>query len=637
MKTDTLRPATFIVLLTLVVVSERGAAGQGGSATGQGASATHQRGAATPTPGPPRTPKHHQRSPDGNSRRRSRQYVNVTIVSDPPDCNVYIDGDLEDRGTNNQGRVTIPMEPGVYDVGVSKSGYATEVREVKVGGTPSYAQEERFTLGPELRSLTVKTFPAGVKVSLDGKREGVSNDQFTLVFDKVDPKVEHTLQGFLEDYAGDPVTVKPYQAEALVRLRHALRPLQVKTTPPEADVYLDGEPKGKSNAQGILDIAKVEAGRPHELRAVKDGLDKTETVPANHEFFPITVPSAQPTPTPTPAATPTPTPAPSSAATPTPEPTPAPAADGVEFKKLLEEGRLARAVEAYSSLASSEPQSPSLNSSLDELLGALRARTSAALEHVGRYGLNAPVEEARELSELYERVRKWRPGDQALQASAEYWAAKYWQASAQLIASPGGREVYMQKARAAAQDAGAFNPQDARVLFDLGCLYVALGDTAAAAKYFEDARSLDDAWAYPLFALGTIDMNAAGAEVAKARKAARYERAVDNFTKAITLDPAFLQAYELRCIAYAVVNRHQESVASGQQAVALKPTSAYAHYALGFAYYQFGVDKDKKQYRNAINEFNLALTLTDDTLDSSTLDGVRQKLAVMKKALGIKP
>src|ERR671938_731226 len=134
-----------------------GAQGAGASRPAQGGGATRT---PTPTPGPARTPKHHPGPPGGNGRRPSRQFVNVTIVSDPADCNVYIDGDQEDRGTNAQGRVTIPMEAGVYDVGVGKSGYATEVREGVVRLPPPYVQEERFTLGPELRSLTVKTFPA---------------------------------------------------------------------------------------------------------------------------------------------------------------------------------------------------------------------------------------------------------------------------------------------------------------------------------------------------------------------------------------------------------------------------------------------------------------------------------------------
>lgn len=567
------------------------------------------------------------------------RYVTVRIVTDKPFCNVLIDGEPEDRGTDEQGRVAIPMEPGLYGISVTKSGYVTEGREVEVGASGGH-QEVRFSLTRERRSLKVKTVPGGVKVTLDGGGEAESDAEGWLTL-KVDPSIPHKLRGSKEDFHDETVDVAPYQAEALVRLKRALRSLKVKTTPPEADVHLDDEYKGKSDAQGILDIPKVKAGIGHSLKAVKDGyFEKTEPVPPDYEFYPITLSPNSPSPTPTPTSAPPPpasTPTPTPATAPTPDPTPAPAVDGGEVIRLIKEGRLARAVEAYAGLANSEPQNPSLTGYLDELLRSLHERTSAALARVEPYGLAVSVEEARELSELYERVRKWRPGDQRLQALTEYWTAKYWQAGAQTITSPGGREVYLKKARAAAQDAGAFNPRDAQVLFDLGSLYVTLGDTDAANKSFEEARTLNPAWAYPLFALATIDMRAAETTVAKAAKAARYEQAVANLTQAITLDPAFRQAYEMRCLAYAVVNRHREAIASGQQAVALKPTSARAHYALGFAYYQLGADKDKKEYHNAINEFNLALTLTDEKLDTPTLESVRQKLAVMKKALGIKP
>lgn len=580
---------------------------------------------------PARTPKRVRPGRAANVRGPVPRYI--TIISNVPYCDVAINDEPEERGTDERGRLVIPMMPGFYEVRITKSGYVTEGREIEVKAS---GQEERFTLRRALLPFKVKTNPPGAKVFLDGEREGVSDAEGLLTFEKVDPSVQHSLRASKEDYHDATVTVPPYNGEAAIRLTRAMRPLRVKTIPPEADVYLDDDYKGKSDAQGFLDIPKVKAGREHSLRAVKDGhVTTTDTVASDHEFARVILPPDRPSPTPTPVPAPTPGPTPAPATIPTPAP--ASAVDGVEVIRLVKEGRLARAIEIYAVLTSSEPQNPSLTGHLDELLRALHERTSAALARVGPYGLTVPVEEARELSELYERVRKWRPGDQRLQALAEYWTAKYWQAGAQAIPSQGGREVYLKKARAAAQDAGAFDPRDAQILFDLGCLYRTLGDTEAATKYFDEARTLDPAWAHPLFALATIDMRAAETAVAKAAKAAHYERAIDNFTKAITLNPAFLQAYELRCFAYAVMNRHREAVASGQQAVALKPTSAYAHYALGFAYYQLGANKDKKEYHNAINEFNLALTLTDDRLDPQTLDGVRQKLAVMKRALGIKP
>lgn len=606
----------------------------------------------TPTPTPtPRSPRPNRGAGIKPMPARPR-YVNVTIVSTVtsvgvsppvttilPHCEVSLDGNPPEQVTDAQGRLVIQMGPGTRHVSVSRHGHVAAERPVVVGASGGQ-QEERFDLTRELRSLKVRTVPGGVKVTLDGSGEAESDAEGWLTFKRVDPGIPHKLRGSKEDFRDETVDVGLYQAEALLRLARDLRPLRVKTIPPEADVYLDGDHKGRSDAEGILNIPKVKAGTGHSVKAVKEGyVTTTEPVAPDFEFARVILPAVHPTPTltpipaPTPASTPTPTPA----STPTPDPTPAPAADGLEVNRLVREGRLARAVEAYALLASSEPQDPSLTGYLDELLRALRERTSAALARVGPYGLTVSVEEAGALSELYERVRKWRPGDQGVQAVAEYWTAKYWQAGAQLITSQGGRDVYLQKARAAAQDAGAFNPRDAQVLFDLGSLYATLGDTDAAVRYFDEARTLDPAWAYPPFALATIDMRAAETTAAKVAKAARYEQAVANLTQAITLDPAFRQAYEMRCLAYAVINRHREAIASGQQAVALKPTSARAHYALGFAYYQLGADKDKKEYHNAINEFNLALTLTDDKLDTPTLDSVRQKLAVMKKALGIKP
>lgn len=575
--------ALILILVGLCAWGARfaSAQGAGASAPSQGAGATRK---------PPRAPRRPRpnRAPKTPRRAGAPRFVTVRVISDPTSCDVSIDGVPEEVGTDEQGWVTIPMDPGVYEMSVSKYGYVTAFRTVEVGASGGH-QEEKFTLTRELRSLKVKTVPGSVKVTLDGSREAESDAEGWLTF-KVDPSVPHKLRGSKEDFHDETVDVAPYKAEVLLHLKRALRPLRVKTIPPEADVYLDDEYKGKSDAQGFLDIPKVKAGTGHSLRAVKEGSVKTDSVPPDHEFFPITLPLAHPSPTPAPvpAPTPTSTPTPASAAPGTPEPIPAPAVDGGEVRRLVREGRLAGALEAYALLASSEPQNPSLAGYLDELLRALHERTSAALARVGPYGLTVSVEEARELSELYERARKWRPGDQRLQALAEYWTAKYWQAGAELIPSQGGREVYLQKARAAAQDAGAFNPRDAQVLFDIGGLYVTLGDTDAAVRHFDEARTLDPAWAYPPFALATIDMRVAETQVAKAAKAAHYGRAIDNFTKAITLNPAFRQAYELRCLAYAVINRHREAIACGNQVAALKSAGAHAHYALGFAYYQLG-------------------------------------------------
>jgi hypothetical protein len=223
----------------------------------------------------------------------------VTIISNLPYCNVLIDGEPEEKGTDEQGRLSIPMEPGTYDVGVASTGYVTEVREVVVKWPPPYQQEERFVLRRALLSLQVKTNPAGVKVNLDGKREAESDSDGLLTFKEVDPSVQHTLHATKEDYREETVTVPPYKREASVRLARDVLTLKVKTYPPQAEVFLDGDGKGTSDADGVLLIPKVKTDKEHVLRATKEGYaTQTATVSANYELAVIKLPPIGETPTP---------------------------------------------------------------------------------------------------------------------------------------------------------------------------------------------------------------------------------------------------------------------------------------------------------------------------------------------------
>jgi hypothetical protein len=223
----------------------------------------------------------------------------VTIVSSLPYCNVLIDGEPEERGTDEQGRLTILMEPGVYDVGVANPGYVTEVREVEVRASPPYRQEEKFALRRALMSLQVKTNPAGVKVNLDGKREAESDSDGQLTFKDVDLSVQHTLHATKEDYREETVNVLPYKRDASVRLARDVLTLKVKTYPPQSEVFLDDEAKGTSDAEGVLLIPKVKADKEHTLRATREGyVTQTATVLANYELAVIKLPLMGETPTP---------------------------------------------------------------------------------------------------------------------------------------------------------------------------------------------------------------------------------------------------------------------------------------------------------------------------------------------------
>jgi hypothetical protein len=264
---------TFCTLCTL-----RGAAqGRDASMPAQGPSAT---------PRPARTPRRHRVNESPRRvQRPARSFVTVTIISNLPYCNVLIDGEPEEKGTDEQGRLSIPMEPGTYDVSVASTGYVTEGREVEVKLAPPYRQEEKFVLRRALLSLQVKTNPAGVKVNLDGKREAESDSDGLLTFKEVDPSVQHTLHATKEDYREETVTVPPYKREASVKLARDVLTLKVKTYPPQSEVFLDDEPKGTSDADGVLLIPKVKTDKEHVLRASKEGfVTQTATVLANYEL-----------------------------------------------------------------------------------------------------------------------------------------------------------------------------------------------------------------------------------------------------------------------------------------------------------------------------------------------------------------
>ncbi len=234
-----------------------------------------------------------------------------------------------------------------------------------------------------------------------------------------------------------------------------------------------------------------------------------------------------------------------------------------------------------------------------------------------------------ELSSLYEQARRRRAGDDTVDYFNRYWAFKDLMRRAELSSSLPEREDLRRRARAILSELDG--PQSANVylLLDLGWAWWKLNDKPAALKHFTRAQELKPDWVYAHFALGTVALNEAELQVSKSGKALKYGQAIASFDKAIEAKHDFARAYALRGIAYAGMNRYEEAVANGHQAVALDPQSAYAHFALGFAYFQRG----KTGYRSALNAYERALSLGGPELDDATRGSIQQRLAVIKKAL----
>jgi tetratricopeptide (TPR) repeat protein len=555
------------------------------------------------------------RSPGSRSgevvKRGSRQKVSLIINTDPADARVFVaDENSEDVGYNpvavGPGKYQIELWPKSYRFYVNRQGYYPVSAEINIAASP-LQQEVDATLVQmvTLINLNVKTNPPEVELTLDGEPKGVSGPDGRHVLRQVNPTQEHKLRGRkYPGYTTTEITVPPGTTEIGLTLPSESASLKVITDPPEAEVYLNDAYKGTSNKEGLLMLEGINPSRTHALRAEKrpDYASTPVEVQPNSPEVKIKL---------------------------LPDPI---VARSRALKQHLDSGRLAEAFNAYNALSQERPDYEALPRLLDAVLQLLLTRSTNMIAQVGPYGLQVGSNESREMSQFYEQARLLRPGDSAVAALAEYWKMKSLITTVGQSSDPARRASMLRNTAALASVVDVLNPQNAQVLFDSAWVHMKAGDSAAAKKGFELTQRLNPSWGLPYFALGLMDMNVADQERVKAVRTAKYQEAIVKFSKAIDMKPDFFHAYALRCFAYATINMYYEAIANGQQAVAMRPQSAYAHYALGFAYFQ----KGKQEYRNSLSEFERALSLKEDELDEATKLSVQQKIAIVKKSLGIK-
>jgi tetratricopeptide (TPR) repeat protein len=533
------------------------------------------------------------------------QAINLLITTKPAECDIYIN-DERSGATNASGNFEVDLLPDVYTLRLAKIGYVTREVDIEVERGME-DQQVNFTLEPALKTLKITTEPPEAEVYLDDAYKGVSNLQGLLLVEKVNPMEPHVLRAKKNGFTQQMLPVEPNTLEVKIKLPFELTTLRVSTEPPEAEVYLDEVYKGASNTDGLLLIEQVNLRQPHTLRVRKEGYtQQTTPVPLDNPQVKIVLPTA-------------------------------PVVVSLnEVRQSLAADRLADALRAYGQLVALKPDHLELPRLMDAIMQRLQARTSKLLTQVGPYGVAISAEQAAEMYELYEHAGKWQRDNPVHESFTAYWDVKRRWAQARTRPAR-EKEGLLLNTRAEAQRLSGLNLRDPNVHYDLGWFYREAGDNSAAIKSYNEAQTLYAGWAYPHFALAAIDMSAAEKEVTKNTKGIYYQRAIDGLSKAVNLKPDFSTAYALRSIAYAILNQHPEAIASGRQAVDLNPDSAYARYALGFAYYQKGYDKDKREYRYALNEFDEALILKEDELDEGTKESIRQKIFLMRRALGIKP
>jgi len=524
--------------------------------------------------------------------------ISVWVVSNPPISKVFVNG--ESRGeTNASGEMELKITPGTYTIRVSRDGYLTREADVEVLPTPD-AQQVEFALPTALVTLNVVTDPPGAEVYLDDVYRGVTGPSGLLVLEKITPSQPHALRARKDGYVQQSTPVIANSGQVSIKLAPDSISLKLITDPPEAEVYLDEVYKGTSTSDGILIVEQVNPNQSHTVRAKKDGY-RQQSSPLAPGSSQVTIKLS-----------------------------PDPIILMVrEIKFLLTANRLPEAVASFNQLARDAPDHQELPRLSESILLGLQSRSTEMLKHVVPFGIAIDFSNSQEMNNLYQETHTWRLGDEAMESLSKYWALRLALLKGDRADSLAEKESLQRNARTLLSELSERNLRNPFLNLDLGWSWWKLKDDAAAQKQFKTAQELKPDWAYPYFALGFLAMGAAENQRSKSAKVAGYTQALESFTKAINLKHDFATAYALKSIIYIQLKKYDDSIAVGLQAVAVDPQSAFAHYALGYAYFE----KGKSGYRNSLNAFNKAIALGGTDLDQTLKSAIQLRLTRIKQTL----
>jgi tetratricopeptide (TPR) repeat protein len=548
----------------------------------------------------------HARVKTGRNRKRTRQNkdarISLRVLSNPPLSKVIINGELRGE-TDEKGELEVSLAHGIYSLRVSREGYITNEGDVEITPALGSQQEVELKLAPALLNLNIVTDPPGTEIYLNDVYKGTSNAEGLLVIDRLTAGQAHKLRVKKIGYAEQSnIPVTTYTGQISIKLLPDAITVKVNTDPPETEIYFDDVYKGATTADGgVLIVDQVNPNQTHKLRAKKSGyleqvkLLSPNSAEASFRLLEDPVISLS-----------------------------------KDIRQQITDGNLAKAFDRYGELAVKDPDNSELTRLLDSILQSLQARSSDTLKQIEPFGLVLQPATVEETKQLYDQARKWRPTDEPTETLGKYWDMKLATVKASQASSGAEKDALNRSARVVLSDLGQRNLRNMYLLLDFGWAWLKLGDPTAAQKSFTAAQELRPDWSYPYFASAVLAMDAGDREVNKKLKLIKYNQAVESFTKAISRKHDFARAYALRAIVYANMKNYPESTASGLQAIALAPNSAYAHFALGVAHFQKG---SKAAYRSAKAEFERALSLDREELDQVTKNSITQRLAVIQRSI----
>ncbi len=534
-------------------------------------------------------------------RQNANTATSLLIVSNPPGCKVAING--EPRGeTDAKGELEINLPPATYVLRLSREGYVTSEGNVEINSALGPQQQVDFDLAPATVSLNIVTDPPGAEVYLNDVYKGTSNSTGLLVLERLNPGQSHKLRITKPGYVQQSdVPITTYSGQISIKLLLESVRVKVSTAPPEVEIYFDDVYKGSSTSDGVLIIDQVNPNQSHKLRGKKTGfIEQIRLLSPNSAEISLKL---------------------------LPDPINLLVK---EIRQQLADANLVKAFGAYDRLVDYAPEQPELPRLFESLLQGLQLRSTDILKRIEPFGLVMDVSEIEEIKKLYDQARKWHPGDDTVETYGKYWDMKLLFVKADRAPSAVEKESLRRSAQSMLNDLEQRNLRNLFLLMEFGWASLKLNDPASAQKFFTAAQELKPDWAYSYFANALLAMQAGDRDTDKKVKLAKYGQAIDGFTKAFSLKQDFSRAYALRAIAYAYMKKHTEATSSGLQAITIDPKSAYAHFALGFAYFQKG---GKPAYRSAKDEFERALALDGSQLDQATKNSIQERLAIIHKSI----
>ncbi|MEZ0328204.1 MAG: PEGA domain-containing protein [Dissulfuribacterales bacterium] len=164
--------------------------------------------------------------------------ASIRVTTDPPDSRCYLDG-VEIITSPNEFK---GVARGMHKLKITKLGYETLETQLQVQGTEH--QELSFTLKPLKASLHVDTEPPGAMLYLDGQLLANTPLDWTTI-EAGSHKLSIVLNGY-EEYESTVYFARGEEKRLHIVLIKELEGLEVISNPPDADVYVDSKPVGRT-------------------------------------------------------------------------------------------------------------------------------------------------------------------------------------------------------------------------------------------------------------------------------------------------------------------------------------------------------------------------------------------------------